>query len=64
MSSIKLFETHQVRSEWDAVRELWYFSIVDVVSVLTDSPNPRTYWSVLRAASRRKAVSWLQTVVN
>ena len=48
MSSIKLFETHQVRSEWDAVRELWYFSIVDVVSVLTDSPNPRTYWSVLK----------------
>ncbi len=48
MSSIKLFETHHVRSEWDAERELWYFSIVDVVKVLTDSPNPRTYWSVLK----------------
>jgi len=48
MTSIKLFETHHVRSEWDAERELWYFSIVDVVKVLTDSPNPRTYWSVLK----------------
>ena len=54
MSSIKLFETHQVRSEWDAVRELWYFSIVDVVSVLTDSPNPRTYWSVLKGRLKKE----------
>jgi hypothetical protein len=48
MSSIKLFENHHVRSEWDAERELWFFSVVDVVRVLTDSPNPRTYWSVLK----------------
>lgn len=48
MSSIKLFENHHVRSEWDAERELWFFIVVDVVRVLTDSPNPRTYWSVLK----------------
>lgn len=48
MSSIKLFENKQVRSQWDAEREAWYFSIVDVVAVLTESPNPRKYWSVLK----------------
>ncbi len=48
MSAIKLFETKQVRSVWDQEREAWYFSIVDVVALLTDSPNPRKYWSVLK----------------
>jgi len=48
MSTIKLFETKQVRSLWDAEKEAWFFSIVDVIAVLTDSPNPRTYWSVLK----------------
>ena len=46
--SVKLFETKQVRSQWDPEQEAWFFSIVDVVAVLTDSPNPRTYWSVLK----------------
>jgi hypothetical protein len=48
MTATQLFGSQQVRSEWDAAQELWYFSIVDVVSVLTDSPNPRKYWSVLK----------------
>jgi hypothetical protein len=48
MSAIKLFETQEVRAEWDADRELWFFSIVDVIKVLTQSANPRTYWSVLK----------------
>jgi hypothetical protein len=48
MSTIKLFETREVRSLWDHEKEAWFFSIVDVVAVLTDSPNPRTYWSVLK----------------
>ena len=48
MSTIRLFENQQVRSVWDQDKEAWYFSIVDVVAVLTDSPNPRTYWSVLK----------------
>ena len=39
MSNIKLFETKKVRSHWDAEQEKWYFSIVDVVAVLTDSPT-------------------------
>jgi len=48
MSTIKLFETREVRSLWVPEKEAWFFSIVDVVAVLTDSPNPRTYWSVLK----------------
>ena len=44
MSNIKLFEDKQVRTFWDEKEEQWYFSIVDVVEVLTNSANPRDYW--------------------
>ena len=45
---IKLFEDKKVRTLWDLESEKWFFSIVDVVGILTDSPNPRKYWSVLK----------------
>jgi DNA-damage-inducible protein D len=48
MKDIKLFEQKKVRSQWDAEKEIWYFSITDVVAILTDSPNPRNYWKVLK----------------
>lgn len=47
-SAIKLFEEKQVRTIWDAEQEKWYISIVDVIAILTNSPNPRKYWSVLK----------------
>ena len=47
-TSIKLFEQKQVRSVWSEDEETWYFSIVDVIGVLTDSPNPNNYWKVLK----------------
>ena len=47
-NAIKLFEEKKVRTLWDDETEEWYFSIVDVVSVLTDSENPRRYWSDLK----------------
>ena len=47
-TAVKLFEEKQVRSVWDAAQEKWYISITDVVGILTDSPNPRKYWSVLK----------------
>ena len=47
-NAIKIFEQKQVRSHWDEEKELWYISIVDVVAVLTDSPNPQVYWRVLK----------------
>jgi hypothetical protein len=45
---IKLFESHEVRAEWDEDRETWWFSIVDIVAVLTDSVNPTDYLKKLR----------------
>lgn len=48
IDKIKLFEAREVRTHWDAEQEKWYFSIVDVIGVLTDSDNPRKYWSVLK----------------
>ena len=46
--AIQLFEEKKVRTVWDDEQEKWYFSIVDVCGVLTDSPNPRNYWKVLK----------------
>ncbi len=48
MSSIKLFEEKKVRTHWDAVKEQWFFSVIDVIEVLTNSPRPRKYWSALK----------------
>jgi DNA-damage-inducible protein D len=52
MSSIKLFENKKVRSQYDADKEMWYFSIVDIVGILTDQPTvdrARNYWKVLKS---------------
>ena len=52
MSSIKLFENKKVRSQYDADNEIWYFSIVDIVGILTDQPTvdrARNYWKVLKS---------------
>jgi prophage antirepressor-like protein len=45
---IKIFEQKQVRTHWDKDQEKWYFSIVDVIAVLTGSNNPQVYWRVLK----------------
>jgi prophage antirepressor-like protein len=47
-TAIKLFESRQVRTAWNEDTEEWYFSVVDVVEVLTDSPRPRKYWNALK----------------
>ena len=47
-TAIKLFEEQKVRVQWDEDNEKWWFSVVDVVAILTQSPNPRKYWSVLK----------------
>lgn len=47
-NAIKLFEEKKVRAVWDDETEEWFFSVVDVIAVLTESPNPRKYWSVLK----------------
>jgi hypothetical protein len=60
-TSIKLFESKQVRTQWDAEQEKWYFSIVDVIAVLTDSGNPQIYWRVLK---KRLLEQGNETVTN
>ncbi len=47
-NEIKIFEDKKVRTLWDEEKEKWYLSIVDVIAILTESPNPRKYWSVLK----------------
>lgn len=45
---IHLFEDQKIRTAWDEDKEEWYFSVVDVIRVLTGSENPRRYWSDLK----------------
>ena len=47
-NKIQLFQNQKIRTHWDEEKESWYFSIVDVVAVLTESPRPRKYWSALK----------------
>jgi len=53
-NAIKIFEEKKVRTDWDDETEKWYFSIVDVIDALTDSPNPRKYWSVLKLRLKKE----------
>lgn len=53
-NDIKLFEGQQIRSAWDNEKEEWYFSVIDVLGVLTESDNPRKYWSVLKTRLKKE----------
>lgn len=53
-NKIQLFEERKVRTLWDDEQEKWFFSIVDVIGILTDSPNPRKYWSVLKTRLKKE----------
>jgi len=59
---LQLFENKAIRTAWDEEKEEWYFSIVDVVAVLTDSPNPQTYWRVMKKRLKTREMKPLQTV--
>lgn len=48
MSNIKLFQDKKIRSAWNEEEQQWYFSVVDIVEALTDSPNPRQYWRKMK----------------
>lgn len=50
--AIQLFEDRKVRVVWDAEQEKYFFSIVDIIQVLTESENPQTYWRVLKKRLR------------
>jgi hypothetical protein len=53
-NKIKLFESKHIRSVWNEEEEKWYFSIIDVISVLTDSDRPRKYWSDLKSKLKKE----------
>lgn len=59
--ALQLFEERKVRTVWDDQEEKWYFAIVDVVAVLTDSENPQTYWRVLKNRLKKEGN---ETVTN
>jgi DNA-damage-inducible protein D len=48
MSNIKLFGSKKIRSAWNEGEQKWYFSVIDVIEILTESPRPRKYWSALK----------------
>lgn len=52
--AIKIFENKKIRTVWDDKTEEWYFSVIDVIAVLTDSDNPRKYWSVLKTRLKKE----------
>ena len=61
-NQILLFEDRRIRHAWDSEREEWLFAIVDVVAVLTESPNPQTYWRVMKKRLKMMGMKSLQTV--
>ena len=61
-NAIKLFEQKQVRSVWDDTTEEWYFSVVDVVAILTDSVNPTDYIKKMRQRDPELSKGWGQIV--
>ncbi|CAM3953858.1 BRO-N domain-containing protein [Arcobacter cloacae] len=63
MQKIQLFESKKIRSHWDEESELWYFSINDVIEILTQSTNPRKYWSVLKTRLKNEG-SQLATICS
>lgn len=61
-NSIKLFEEKKVRTVWDSEQEEWYFSVIDVVAVLTESPNPSDYLKKVKKRDEELAKGWGQIV--
>ena len=60
-NAVKIFEHKQVRTHWDEDLEKWYFAIVDVIAILSDSNNPQVYWRVLK---KRLLAEGNETVTN
>ena len=61
--SIKLFESKKIRVHWDDDAEKWYFSIIDIIETLTDSNNPRRYWSDLKRKLSKEGFNQLYEII-
>jgi hypothetical protein len=64
MSNIKLFEERKVRSHWDAEKEQWYFSVIDVIEILTGSTIPKRYWSDLKKKLTKEGSELYEKIVQ
>ena len=64
MSNVKLFEDKKVRSVWSEKEEKWYFSIVDVVEILTGSSIPKRYWSDLKRKLKSEGNQSYENIVQ
>ena len=63
MSNIKLFESKQIRTVWNETEGKWYFSVIDIIEVLTDSNNPRRYWSDLKIKLQKEGFTQLYEII-
>lgn len=63
MSNIKLFESKQVRSEWCEKEQKWYFAIIDVIEIPTESSNSRRYWSNLKRKLNSEGFTQLYEII-
>lgn len=64
MSNIKLFETKKVRTHWDEKKETWYFSVIDVIEILTGSSIPKRYWSDLKKKLTKEGSQLYENIVQ
>ena len=63
-TNIKLFESKKVRTHWDETLERWHFSVIDVIEILTDSNNPRRYWSDLKIKINQEGSQLYEKIVQ
>lgn len=62
MSNIKLFESKKIRTIWNEAMQKWYFSVADVVLILTDTPNPADYIKKMRKQDEELSKGWGELV--
>ena len=62
--SIRFYNDREVRAIWDDEKSKWWFSAVDIVAAITDSPNPRKYWSVLKTRLKLSAANIQSTKIR
>ena len=63
-NNVKLFENRRIRTVWDEETQEWYFSVVDVVEVLTGTDNPRRYWSDLKRKMKSEGSQLYEKIVQ
>jgi hypothetical protein len=64
MKDLKLFDSKKVRTHWDEDNEKWYFSIIDVIEILTDSSIPKRYWSDLKKKLNQEGSEVYEKIVR